>query len=194
MTQPNQTKARYAYADPPYLGCCGMYGHRHEGGPWSLWTQMGMEPDAKHNCWDEPLRHRDLIDYLKREFPDGWALSSSVPAYRKFEREHWIPAEARIGVWYKSFSSFKPNVNPAYCWEPVVVCGGRQDRDRAEVTVRDVFVSPITLKKGLTGVKPLQFNQWILDLLGYQDGDELVDLFPGKGGMAVALAQGRLAV
>jgi len=32
----------------------------------------------------------------------------------------------------------------------------------------------------------------VLDLLGYQDGDELVDLFPGTGGMEATTAQGVL--
>lgn len=35
---------------------------------------------------------------------------------------------------------------------------------------------------------PAAFNQWVLDLLNYQDGDTLDDLFPGTGGMAATLA------
>jgi hypothetical protein len=44
------------------------------------------------------------------------------------------------------------------------------------------------MRKGLVGAKPLAFNLWILDLLNYQPGDELHDLFPGTNGMAEAMA------
>jgi hypothetical protein len=40
--------------------------------------------------------------------------------------------------------------------------------------------------KGLPGAKSDAFNDWILDLLNYQDGDVLDDLFPGTGGMGRA--------
>ena len=55
--------------------------------------------------------------------------------------------------------------------------------------VRDWLSCRIAMKKGLTGAKPLEFNLWILDLLNYQEGDQLDDLFPGSNGMADALAQ-----
>lgn len=42
----------------------------------------------------------------------------------------------------------------------------------------------ITLKKGLVGAKPPAFCEWILDLLGWEPGDQLDDLFPGTGVMA----------
>jgi len=45
------------------------------------------------------------------------------------------------------------------------------------------------MKKGLIGAKPDKFNDWILQLLGFQRGDELVDLFPGTGGMSEAVAR-----
>jgi hypothetical protein len=44
------------------------------------------------------------------------------------------------------------------------------------------------MRKGLVGAKPLAFNLWILDLLNYQEGDILDDLFPGTNGMADAIA------
>lgn len=54
-------------------------------------------------------------------------------------------------------------------------------------SVRDFLVANITMKKGTHGAKPDLFNDWILDLLGYQAGDTLDDLYPGSGGMAKAL-------
>jgi hypothetical protein len=43
------------------------------------------------------------------------------------------------------------------------------------------------MRKGLVGAKPLAFNNWILDLLNYKDGDVVDDLFPGSNGMAEAI-------
>jgi hypothetical protein len=49
---------------------------------------------------------------------------------------------------------------------------------------RDHLSERITMRRGLTGAKPERFCRWVLDLLGYQPGDELEDLFPGTGVMA----------
>lgn len=95
--------------------------------------------------------------------------------------------------WVKPFASFKPNVNPAYTWEPVIFTGGRK-RTRDQATVRDWFSANITLQRALVGAKPPAFCRWICDLLGYQDGDDLVDLFPGTAVMAKVTAQGSLMV
>jgi len=51
---------------------------------------------------------------------------------------------------------------------------------------------PITLKRGLTGAKPEAFCRWVLDLLGYADGDEIIDLFPGTAVLGQVVAQGVL--
>ena len=58
--------------------------------------------------------------------------------------------------------------------------GGRR-RTRKQLTVRDWVSENITLKKGLTGAKPVGFCLWLLDVLNVEIGDELVDLFPGTG-------------
>ena len=166
---------RYAYADPPYMGCCRLYDHQHMG----------------YGCWDEIETHAHLIAKLYRDFPEGWALSATSVSLRAI-----LPycPDTRVAAWVKPFAVFKPGVNPGYCWEPVILYGGRKRTDRTEPTVRDFLSENITLKKGLAGAKPPRFNQWILDLLGYQEGDELVDLFPGTGGMGDVIAQGQLAV
>jgi hypothetical protein len=85
-------------------------------------------------------------------------------------------------AWVKPFAVFKPNVNPAYAWEPVVVRGGRK-RTRQQRTVRDWVSANITLKKGLVGAKPPEFCNWLLEVLNVQPEDTLVDLFPGTGVM-----------
>jgi hypothetical protein len=154
---------RIAYADPPYLGCCGLYAHHH--------------PDGL--CWDDLETHRALIERLSVDYPDGWALSLSSPSLRALLPI--CPADVRTSPWVKPFAAFKPNVNPAYAWEPIIWRGGRTGRSRDELTVRDWISAEITLQKGLTGAKPDRVCWWLFDLLGLQVGDELIDLFPGTG-------------
>lgn len=159
---------RFAYADPPYLHCCSLYDHHH--------------PDGL--CWDDLWTHILLIRRLTEDYSDGWAMSATSASLR--ELLPLCPEDVRVAAWVKPFASFKPNVNPAYTWEPVIFRGGRK-RDRDVPTVKDHLEQVITLKRGLTGAKPDRFNRWVLDLLGWQPGDTLDDLFPGTGGMGLAV-------
>jgi hypothetical protein len=161
---------RFAYADPPYLGCCKLYDHFHGD-------------DGR--CWDDLDTHRLLIERLCRDYPDGWAMSGTSGSLRALLP--LCPPAARVGAWVKPFASFKPNVNPGYTWEPVIFHGGRGKRSREELTVRDYVAAPITLKRGLTGAKPEAVCRWILDFLGYRDGDTLDDIFPGTAVMGRVL-------
>lgn len=164
----------YAYADPPYLGCCKLYDHDH--------GDDGL-------CWDDIATHENLIDHLLRNY-DGWALS--MASVNLVEMLPLLPCGIRVAAWVKPFASFKPGVNPAYAWEPVVFYNPRVRTGRTEPTVRDWCAEPIMVQKGLTGAKPEAFCQWVASFLGVRDEDELIDLFPGTGIMGRALAQGRL--
>lgn len=163
---------KIAYADPPYLGCCALYKHEH---------------GADGKCWDRWQTHAALIERLCKEFPDGWALSASSPSLR--EILYMCPGNVRVSAWVKPFAVFKPNVNPAYAWEPVIWRGGRTKRERTEPTVRDWVSANITLRKGLTGAKPKEFADWLFDLMGMREGDELIDLFPGTNAVTNAWAE-----
>jgi len=151
---------RFAYADPPYPGQAAKHYKNHK--------DYGGEVD-----------HKLLIEKLCGDYPDGWALSTSSPALQSVL--FLCPSDVRIMAWVKPFASFKPNVNPAYAWEPIIVRGGRK-RGRDLLTVRDWISANITLKKGLCGVKPPAFNRWIFDIMGAVADDEFVDMFPGSGG------------
>jgi hypothetical protein len=134
---------RFAYADPPYLGCGKIYAKLH--------------PDAL--AWDDPEEHRRLIARLVDEFPEGWAMSLTSGSLQTLLP--MCPAGVRIGAWTKPFASFKPNVTPAYAWEPVVFSGGRR-RGRKEWSGRDwVQASPPVFTqravKSTPGQKPLEF-------------------------------------
>lgn len=147
---------RIAYADPPYLG------------------------QAKRHYADDPncaeVNHPALIAHLQ-EF-DGWALSLSSPSLATILP--MCPDGVRVMAWVKPFASFKPGVNPAYAWEPVIVSPARK-RGRDVDTVRDWVSANITLRRGLAGAKPDEFCWWLFAVLGAERGDEFFDLFPGSG-------------
>lgn len=153
---------KFGYADPPYLGCAKLYEKLH--------------PDAMK--WDDPSSHRDLIESLSDDFPDGWAYSLTSTTLRTILP--MCPSDVRVMAWVKPFAVFRPNVNPGYTWEPVIVRGGRK-RDRSAPTVRDHLSCPIALKKGLVGAKPDGFWRWLFAVFGCVPGDEFVDIFPGTG-------------
>lgn len=165
---------KFAYADPPYLG----QGRKH---------YSKDHPEAA--LWDSLAAHKDLINRLVDEFPDGWALSLSSPSLK--DLLPLCPDDVRVMAWVKPFAVFKPGVNPAYAWEPVIVRGGRlasmtSGERRKLPTVRDWVSANVMLKKGLTGAKPEGFCTWLFSALGAQPGDELVDLFPGTGAVTDA--------
>lgn len=144
----------FAYADPPYIGCAHLYPEKTE------------------------VDHVALVTQLVRDYPDGWALSCKSGSLR--ELLSLLDSRVRVMAWVKPFAVFKPNVGVAYAWEPVIVSGGRR-RTREQPTVRDWVSENITLRKGLTGAKPIRFCWWLFDVLNAQPGDELHDLFPGTG-------------
>jgi hypothetical protein len=157
--------SRFAYADPPYPGCAHLY--------------------RAHPDYAGEVDHAELVARLVRDYPDGWALSTSSPALWDVLPLCPRPPESRVCVWAKPFASFKPGVGVAYAWEPVIVYRGRR-RTREEPTVRDWIAENITLQKGLTGAKPRAFCFWLFEVLGMQPGDEFHDLFPGTGGVMEA--------
>jgi hypothetical protein len=165
---------RFAYADPPYLGCGTKFYADH--------------PEAAE--WDDIGAHGGLIALLVTEFPDGWALSASSTSLRAILP--LCPPDVRVAAWVKPWAAFKRNVRVAYTWEPVILRGGRaSSKDGAPVT-RDHLAEPMSMRRGLTGAKPERFCRWVLAMLGYTDGDEVVDLFPGTGVMGRVAAQGLL--
>lgn len=151
---------KFAYADPPYLGCGKRYDH----------------PEALK--WNTVEAHNDLIQRLVSEYPDGWAMSASSPSLAALLP--LCPKDVRVLAWVKPFAAFKPGVGLAYTWEPVIFRGGRKI-DRKTLTVKDHVIESITLKKGLCGAKPVRFCEWILRAFNYQPGDIVDDLFPGTG-------------
>lgn len=149
---------RVAYADPPYPGMSHFYRYHPD---------YGGEVD-----------HGDLVARMCAEF-DAFALHTASTTLQQVLAV--CPDDVRVGAWVKSFAVFKPGVNPAYAWEPVIFRGWRNDSSKQSVTVTDWISHPITLNKGLVGAKPPAVIEWAFRVLGLSADDELSDLFPGTG-------------
>ncbi len=156
---------RFVYADPPYPGMGAFY----EGG--------------------REVNHGLLIRYLDDEF-DGWALSTAVKTLKYVIA--LCPDDVRVAAWVKPFCSFKKGVNPVYAWEPVIFKPAPRKHDITKPTTRDYLSANMTMQKGFVGAKPAALFHWVRNLLRMEPDEELLDLFPGSGAGAAALAQGVL--
>lgn len=160
---------RLVYADPPYLGQCGSYDHFHNDGGPMPWDGL---------CWDTWATHYVLLSWLG-ENAHGWAYSCN-PVDLTFAG----PC-GRVAAWCKTWHQIRPTT-VQYAWEAVVFKPARTDAKRAPM-VRDWLSCAVTRQTGQRGAKPDAFNDWILDLLVYREGDEFLDLFPGSGSMSRAV-------
>lgn len=159
---------RIGYADPPYPGCAHLY--------------------KDHPDYAGEVDHVSLIYQLEREC-DGWVLHTSsvaLPDILAITSKKGV-TDMRIMAWVKGFAAFKPNVPVAYAWEPVLVKACRKPVVAgASGVMRDWISERITMKRGLTGVKPERVCWWLFDVLGAEPDDELDDLFPGTGAVSRA--------
>jgi len=159
---------RLAYADPPYPG-------------------QAAKHYAEHPDYAGEVDHRALLKRLDGEY-DGWVLHTSsvaLPEVLALADELDI-RRYRIMAWVKPFCAFKRNVPVAYAWEPVLVRCARKPVVSGRLVMRDWVSEPITMQKGLTGVKPEPVCRWAFEMLGAQPDDEIHDLFPGTGAVTAA--------
>lgn len=162
---------RVAIADPPYIGQAAKHYRDH--------------PD-----YAGEVDHAELLWRLDREY-DSWALCMSAPSVQQILAfAPPLGPSLRLGVWTKTFAAFKKNVNPAYCFEPVLFRLHRP-RTKEQPTIRDWLACPITLKKGISGAKPKQFSFWLFDFLNLEPADDLDDLYPGSGAIGRAWEEWR---
>lgn len=169
---------KLAYADPPYPG------------------------QARRHYSDQPIckevNHPLLIAHL--DTYDGWALSTGSVHLRQVLP--LCPDKVRVAAWVKPFAAMKKGVVPCASWEPVVLKLTSRKRSFGRHT--DAGYGPMlglphdwhsamppifngSKRSAVKGEKPLSFCLWVLDMLGFQPGDELDDLFPGSGIMAKAV-------
>ncbi len=104
---------RFAYADPPYPG----HGEDYP---------EGQEVD-----------HRELVERLVREFPDGWALSTSAEALQDVLA--LCPAGVRVCSWHRPVR-YTRSRRPLSGWEPLIVFGGRELPTAQTQTIHDALL------------------------------------------------------
>lgn len=157
---------RVAYADPPYPGQAHLY--------------------KAHADYAGEVDHAALVARLEGEFPDGWALSTSVPALGYVLSLCPAPeraSELRVCVWRRQPVP-RPPARVMWSWEPVIVRTPNWRQRHRKDFVADTLVAqhrPGFQTGDITGQKPPAFCHWLFDLLGLGPDDELVDLFPGSG-------------
>ena len=168
---------RIAYADPPYPGMSGFY--------------------RDHPDYAGEVDHAELVERLIEDY-DGYVLHTASTTLAQV-LAHFPDSEPyRLMAWVKPFASFKKHVAVAYAWEPVIVKAARPRSFDGYTTIRDWFAESITLKRGLTGVKPAAVCQWLFAVMGCEPDDDFHDLYPGSGDVMDAwlawATQTRLAV
>lgn len=155
---------RLAYADPPYPGLSAKYYAEH--------PDYAGEVDLRVLLWRlQPF--------------DGWALSTSaisLPLVLDLCRQ--LALEVRVAAWFRGPRP-GPSRWPHSAWEPVVYAGGRRlvSRDVGDDALVHTARPRTTDPRRVIGAKPAPFAFWLFGLLGARPGDELVDLFPGSGGI-----------
>ena len=158
----------FAYADPPYPG--------------QSKRLYGDHPD-----YAGEVDHRELVERLVGEYPDGWALSTGSKWLQ--ELLALCPSDVRVLAWVKTGGAPPFSVRVQYTWEPVILWRGRPRDEDTPKDVRDSLVHPphtLHRQHNVTGAKPPQFSRWLFACLGAQPGDRLDDLFPGSGGVGAA--------
>jgi hypothetical protein len=161
---------RGAYADPPYIG----QSKKHYG---------------DHPDYAGEVNHGELVERLVHAY-DCWAISLSAPSTHivlDHCRDHGLSlmdGDIRLGAWVKPFAAFKKNVRVAYTWEPLVL--KLAPRLEGAIPTRDHIAAPITMKRGLTGVKPERVCHWLFGVMGLRRTDTLDDLYSGSGAVTAA--------
>jgi hypothetical protein len=179
---------RLAIADPPYPPFVGSGGRKNRASRWYGTGQRSLKdrPADRHPAaaeWDEPARHRQLLEQLIDEF-DGFAIATAPDGITAYGP---LPVGVRLMVWHK------PNAAPGAhrirsLWEPVILyppSGRRSNRGGAGM-VPDVLTAAVSGR--FQGAKPAAWTRWVLDAMSYDPAtDEVVDLFPGSGAVSAVL-------
>jgi hypothetical protein len=131
---------RFAYADPPYPDCAGRYYRRAE------------------------TDHRDLVARLMRDYPNGWALSTSAAGLAHVLA--YCPKGTRVCPWVRGSRKVASKM-ARYAWEPLLVYGGRQARRCEDLHDALIWGGHQHSHPGaLVGMKPAAFCEWMFRLLG----------------------------
>lgn len=178
---------RLAIADPPYLGRADRwYGAgRGSGRVITSGGRPGRKPDFHADAarWDRLDSHRLLMVDLNADY-DGWAIAGTADSGAKLMQ--YAPDGVRMAVWVRS-NAMPAGARVINTYETVVfqVPASRRNRVKGQ-SVRDALIAPHRVG-GFLGSKPQEWTDWVLSLMGYEPGDEVVDLFPGSGAVTAAV-------
>ncbi len=155
----------FAYADPPYPGKSLYYPERTE------------------------VDHESLLEKLRINYPDGWALSTSAEALRDVLL--LCPPGVRVCAWFKGVRPTRSR-RSLCAWEPLIVSGGRPLPVDVVCDVANGLIAQGRFRAfpgAMIGMKPPAFAEWMFRQLGASSYDRLDDLFPGSGAIGVAWAR-----
>lgn len=205
---------RFAYADPPYPGLARRYyadqpdyggevDHRElvsrlassfDG--WALSTSTAALRDVLLLCpadvrvaaWFRgarpgrsysPLSAWEPVIYAgARRVVSGGRPTRQICRPSTDDASSQSPSETTAGL--RSCTTAGPTSDAT---DPSRLDRGTTDRQDALVYVQR---PRLTDPRRVIGAKPAAFSAWLFALLGIQPGDELVDLFPGSGGVSRA--------
>lgn len=163
---------KFAYADPPYIGCA--------------WKYRKVD-----NAEASEVDHAALISRLSSEYPDGWALSSHGKGLREILLA--CPPDVRVAAWVNTAAAPHAAERVIPAWEPVFYRSARRLRGRwGEPSITNALVLPGGTGRAserFLGAKPDAFTFWVLGLLGVEEGDTVDDLFPGSGAVGQAIGR-----
>jgi hypothetical protein len=176
---------RLCIADPPYLGrAVRWYGENGCGDGYGK-GQADNHPEAY--LWDKPETHRQLVKDLEKDY-DGWAIAMSVHSLSTYLSE--IETDSRNGirvcVWHK-LSSFPSGNRITNHWEPVLIKVPASRKGWSSGERMSDVMSCTPARRGFVGSKPNEWTRWVLDLMGFQEGDEVTDLFYGSGNVSAEI-------
>lgn len=176
---------RLCIADPPYLGSA----HRWYGigGKGKSRGKGRADEHPEAYLWDNPESHVLLAQKLLTEF-DGFAIALTPHSLSQYLSviETGRTNGIRVMSWIKPASPPSGN-RITQSWEPVIVKIPHIRKGRKigrQMVDHLVAAAP---RKGFAGSKPVAWTHWVLDAMGYQEGDEVVDMFNGSGAVSAAI-------
>lgn len=179
---------KLAIADPPYLGRAVRWYGAGGCGDGHGKNQADNHPEAY--LWDLPETHKALVAELEANY-DGWAIAMSVHSLSTYLSVVETDSRngIRVGVWQKP-SAYPSGSRIGNHWEPVLfrIPTERKGRNTGPA-VKDVLTA-LPLRSNFVGAKPPEWTNWVLEIMGYQKGDEVIDLFVGSGAVTNALIKG----
>jgi hypothetical protein len=184
-------RLKLAIADPPYLGRASTWygssirksqlGAAHGGSATVNYKPADYHPEA--HLWDDIQTHKKLIKQLESDY-DGFALCLAHDNLQQL-----LPlfsVKVKVCIWHKWTLPSRSCISNSY--EPVIVKVPELRKGATKgLTTPDVMTYQKREGVGFAGRKPEAFTHWVLNLLQYEQGDQVDDLFNGSGAVIDAL-------